>query len=121
MALTGFATMYAGSVGINPGDILQPNGTVTVGLLGNSGTKSGSGITNSSLTTPSVDGLTGVGTAQGNYYTQTYGLDSGLVTPVLPQTSTSFHSTTCTQTAATGNCQQTIMPDWSSDLRPSRR
>jgi hypothetical protein len=37
MALTGLATMHAGSLGINPGDYLNPDGTVSIGLLPTAG------------------------------------------------------------------------------------
>ncbi len=108
MAVTGIASAYAASVGINPGDVLNADGSVSVGLLANSGTKSGLGITASAGTTPSVDGLTGTRFTQANYYSQAGVLNSGATSNALPETSTSWATNTCAQTGTTGNCQNTI-------------
>jgi PEP-CTERM motif len=64
--------MYAGSLGINPGDYLNPDGSVSIGLM------------------PTVDGLTAVGFGAGKMQNQTAILNGG--TTALPQTSTSCAS-----------------------------
>lgn len=92
MALTGFATMYAGPLGINPGDTLNPDGSVSVGLMANSGKPSGSGLTTS------IDGITGTNFMQGNNFGNASVLYGGQVSPLLPQTST----------VCGANCQQTL-------------
>jgi PEP-CTERM motif len=87
MALTGFATTYAGSLGINPGDYLNPDGSVSIGLMPNLGTM----LTG---TANSADGLTGSFWGQRNYY-GTGLLAGATVTNLLPQTSS----------ACAANCQ----------------
>src|ERR1700733_9864816 len=72
IALTGITSMYAGSLGINPGDYLNPDGSVSIGLM------------------PTVDGLTASGFAAGKLQNQTAILNGG--TTSLPQTSTSCAS-----------------------------
>jgi hypothetical protein len=109
MATTAIATSYAGSLTINPGDVLGSNGAVYVGLLGNSGNKSGTGVTAAIGTTPSVDKLTGQLVSQGSYYSQVSLLNGASSTsPVFPETSTSWATTNCPQTGTVGNCQNTI-------------
>jgi hypothetical protein len=53
--------MYAGSLGINPGDYLNPNGSVSIGLLPNVGAASGLGLTSN------PDGITGSNFTQTSY------------------------------------------------------
>ena len=109
MATTAIATSYAGSLTINPGDVLGSNGVVYVGLLGNSGNRTGTGVTTSISTTPSVDKLTGQNVTQASYYSQTALLNGASTTsPGFPETSTSWATTTCPQTSAVGNCQNTV-------------
>lgn len=53
--------MYAGSLGINPGDYLNPDGTVSIGLLANTGVPSGTGLVSN------PDGITGTNFTQTTY------------------------------------------------------
>jgi hypothetical protein len=53
--------MYAGSLGINPGDYLNPDGSVSIGLLGNVGAGSGTGLVSN------PDGITGTNFTQTSY------------------------------------------------------
>jgi hypothetical protein len=70
MAFTGLATVYAGSLGINPGDYLLPNGSVAIGLL------------------PAVDGITTSHFAASTLTNTTTIIDmSGSGSAPLPQTS----------------------------------
>jgi hypothetical protein len=81
MAVTGLATMHAGSLGINPGDYLNPNGTVSIGLLPSTGTPSGqTGLVSN------PDGITGSNFQQSNYISYTATLFGTQVT-TLPQAS----------------------------------
>jgi len=80
MAVVGISTTYAGPLGINPGDYLNPDGTVSIGLMPNLGAM-GSG------TASSADGLTGSFWGQRNYYGSSV-LNGATVTNNLPQTST---------------------------------
>ena len=80
--------MYAGSLGINPGDYLNPDGTVSIGLLPNVGVSSGFGLTSN------PDGITGTNFAQTNYDGNTSILYGSQVN--VPQTS---------GPACTANCQ----------------
>lgn len=91
MAVAGIATAYAGSLGINQGDYLNPNGTVSIGLLPNVGTPSGSGLTSN------PDGITGTKFSQGtlNGGGIINGVGGGSVSKPLPQTTF----------ACTANCQ----------------
>lgn len=92
MALTGIATTYAGSLGINPGNVLNPDGTVSIGLLPNTG------IPNGTPLTANPDGITGSGFAQRNYFGSAVVLNGAQVNPLLPG-----HATACA-----ANCQNTI-------------
>ena len=67
ITLTGITSMYAGSLGINKGDYLNPDGSVSIGLLPNVGPSSGNGlssnpdgITGSNFTQTSYDGNTSI-------------------------------------------------------------
>jgi hypothetical protein len=75
ITLVGFTPMYAGSLGINPGDYLNPDGSVSVGLLPNVG-----------LGSAAVDplasndlGITGTNFKQRNYFTAGIVLNGGTV------------------------------------------
>jgi hypothetical protein len=61
ITLTGITSMYAGSLGINPGDYLNPDGSVSIGLLANVGAASGFGLTSN------PDGITGTNFSQTSY------------------------------------------------------
>jgi len=89
MAITGIATAYAGSLGINQGDYLNPDGSVSIGLLPNTGAPSGSGLVSN------PDGVTGQKFNQGTLVNAATILNGGTVSKPLPQTST----------ACTSNCQ----------------
>jgi hypothetical protein len=90
VGVAGIATAYAGSLGINPGDVLNPDGTVSIGLLPSKG---GTGLNSN------PDGITGSGMLfqQRNYFNSTVVLSGRQTTPA-PAASTNCSS----------NCQQVI-------------
>ncbi len=65
--------MYAGSLGINPGDYLNPDGSVSIGLLANTGIPSGTGLVSN------PDGITGTNFAQRNYTGNSAVLNGGTI------------------------------------------
>jgi len=78
MALTGFATMYAGSLGINPGNILNPDGSVSIGIAP-------TGNLAANMNNP--EGITGSNFRTNNYTGSTNILNSGTPTTPLPNSS----------------------------------
>jgi hypothetical protein len=110
--LTGFATTYAGSLGINPGDTLNPDGSVSIGLLpANPANVNGAEpAANTPGAGASPDGITVSGTLNGtnhnfqqrSYFNAVPILNGGNTSTPLPDFKAS--NTPCT----TGNCQQTV-------------
>jgi len=97
ITLTGITSMYAGSLGINPGDYLNPNGTVSIGLLPNTGVESGTGLV------ANPDGITGTAFAQRNYSGNSAVLNGGTIgTSTTTGTSTGLPQSLVTCTV---NCQ----------------
>ena len=92
--------MYAGSLGINPGDYLNPDGSVSIGLL-------------PTTTTPALsDGITASGFAAGKLQNQTAILNGG--TTALPQTSTS-----CATNCQGGSTAQSPAPGTETIFKPA--
>ncbi len=114
LAAVSVGSSYAANLGINPGNTLNPDGTVSIGLLpSNPATGSGAGPTGGPVggvcsPTTNPDCITTNATftgannfAQKNFYTNTTLLNNGTVSPGLPQYNPS--NPTCS-----ANCQQTI-------------
>lgn len=113
LAAVGVVASYAGALGINPGDHLNPDGTVSIGLLpsnpavGNSGAGPTGGVVGGVCNpTTNPDCITTNGTsnvinnfAQRNLFNNSVLLYNGTVAPGLPQSS---------GPACSVNCQQTI-------------
>jgi hypothetical protein len=86
--------MYAGSLGINPGDYLNPDGSVSVGLL------------------PSGDGITNTNFGNGKFTTSAFIAGGGTVS--LPQTSTS-----CSANCQGGSTAVTPPPGTAAIFKPA--
>lgn len=99
--------MYAGSLGINPGDYLNPDGTVSIGLLPNVGTPSGNGLTSN------PDGITGTNFTQTNYEANTSILFGSTVNT--PQS-----AVTCTSNCQGGQTSANPTPGASTIFVPSQ-
>jgi hypothetical protein len=106
LAATGIVSVYAGPLGINPGNVLNPDGTVSIGLLpsdpatGNNGAGTTGGPVGG-VCNPTInpDCITADKFIQRNLVSNVNMLHSGAVSPNLPQDT----GVTCTV-----NCQQTI-------------
>jgi hypothetical protein len=99
--------MYAGSLGINPGDYLNPNGSVSIGLLPNLGTPSGTGLVSN------PDGITGTTFTQTSYSANTsilYGSSSNV-----PQTT----GPACTSNCQGGKTTLTVAPGTATIFQPA--
>jgi hypothetical protein len=97
MAFTGLATSYAGSLGINPGDYLNPDGTVSIGLM------------------PTVDGITTSHFGSGNLTNSNGIIDMASGgSASLPQTSFA-----CTANCQGGQTVTTPAPNSATIFQPS--
>jgi len=103
IAVTGIASVYGASLGINPGDTLNPDGTVSIGLLPNNPANTASGAT--TVASANADGITTSGStnangnfAQRNFFTSTTFLSGSTVTPGLPQTGSPVCNVNCQET-----------------------
>jgi len=94
ITLTGITSMYAGSLGINPSDYLNPDGSVSIGLM------------------PTVDGITTTLFNAGKLQNQATVLNGG--TTPLPQTSTS-----CAANCQGGQTATTPAPGTETIFKPA--